>query len=160
MFDQAPKKTFDARQFTDFAVAPVPMLTAGATGAAGTQSHVAGINISVFKNSTQKENAAKLVAFMTSDAEQVYLNTVFTSLPVVTAAATDPAFQTPEVTAKLKALTEHGTPMPLIPAEGQMETLVGTAMKNLFAKAATGTMTQKDIADALTDANNQMAAAQ
>jgi multiple sugar transport system substrate-binding protein len=160
MFDQSPLKNFDARGFKDWAVAPIPMLTAGATGEAGTQSHVAGINLSIFKNSKNKDNAIKLAGFLTSDAEQVALNKSYSSLPVVTGASSDAAFQTAEVKAKNDALANHSVPMPLIAKEGQMETLTGTAIKNLFAKAATGTVSDADIKAALKDANNQMAAAQ
>jgi multiple sugar transport system substrate-binding protein len=160
MFDQSPLKNFAARNFTDYATAAVPMMSADATGDEGTQSHVAGINLSIFKNSQNKEAAAKLAGWLTSDAEQVYLNNAFTSLPVVTTAGEDPTFDTADVKAKQEALAEHALPMPLIAQEGQMETLTGTAIKNLFAKAATGTVTEADIKSALTDANNQMAAAQ
>ena len=160
MFDQSPVKNFDARGFKDWAVAPVPMMKAGASGPEGTQSHVAGINLSVFKNSKNKENAIKLTGWLTNDAEQVALNKAFRSLPVVTGASSDAAFQTDEVKLKNDALANHALPMPLIPKEGQMETLTGTAIKSLFAKAATGTVTEADVQAALKDANNQMAAAQ
>jgi multiple sugar transport system substrate-binding protein len=160
LFDQSPLKNFDARGFKDWGVAPVPMMQAGATGDAGTQSHVAGINLSVFKNSKNKDNAIKLAGWLTSDAEQVALNKAFRSLPVVTGASSDAAFQTEEVKSKRDALANHALPMPLVAKEGQMETLTGTAIKNLFAKAATGTVSEADIKAALEDANNQMAAAQ
>ena len=160
MFDQSPVKNFEARGFTDWAVAPVPMMTAGASGPEGTQSHVAGINLSVFKNSKNKENAVKLAGWLTTDAEQVALNKAYRSLPVVSGASSDAAFQTDEVKLKNDALANHALPMPLIPKEGQMETLTGTAIKNLFAKAATGTVSEADVQAALKDANNQMAAAQ
>jgi multiple sugar transport system substrate-binding protein len=160
MFDQSPVKNFDARGFTDWAVAPVPMMSAGASGALGTQSHVAGINLSVFKNSKNKDNAIKLAGWLTNDAEQVALNKAFRSLPVVSGASSDAAFQTAEVKLKNDALANHALPMPLIAKEGQMETLTGTAIKSLFAKAATGTVSEADVQSALKDANNQMAAAQ
>lgn len=160
LFDQSPVKNFEARGFKDWAVAPVPMMKAGASGPEGTQSHVAGINLSVFKNSKNKENAIKLTGWLTNDAEQVALNKAFRSLPVVTGASSDAAFQTDEVKLKNDALANHALPMPLIPKEGQMETLTGTAIKNLFAKAATGTVSEADVQAALKDANNQMAAAQ
>jgi multiple sugar transport system substrate-binding protein len=160
LFDQSPVKNFEARGFTDWGVASIPMMKAGATGEVSTQSHVAGINLSVFKNSKNKENAIKLAAFLTSDEEQVALNKAYRSLPVVNGASSDPAFQTEEVKAKQDALANHALPMPLIAKEGQMETLTGTAIKNLFAKAATGTVSESDIQAALKDANNQMAAAQ
>ncbi|MDD1475786.1 ABC transporter substrate-binding protein [Arthrobacter sp. H16F315] len=160
VFDQSPVKNFEARGFTDWAVAPVPMMKAGASGPEGTQSHVAGINLSVFKNSKNKENAIKLAGWLTSDAEQVELNKAYRSLPVVSSVSSDAAFQTDEVKLKNDALANHALPMPLIPKEGQMETLTGTAIKNLFAKAATGTVTEADVQSALKDANNQMVAAQ
>ena len=160
LFDQSPVKNFEARGFTDWAVAPVPMMAAGASGPEGTQSHVAGINLSVFKNSKNKENAIKLAGWLTNDAEQVALNKAFRSLPVVSSVSSDAAFQTEEVKLKNDALANHALPMPLIAKEGQMETLTGTAIKNLFAKAATGTVTEADVQAALKDANNQMAAAQ
>lgn len=160
MFDQSPVKNFDARGFTDWAVAPVPMMAAGASGPEGTQSHVAGINLSVFKNSKNKENAIKLAGWLTNDAEQVALNKAYRSLPVVSSVSSDAAFQTEEVKLKNDALANHALPMPLIAKEGQMETLTGTAIKSLFAKAATGTVSEADVQAALKDANNQMAAAQ
>jgi multiple sugar transport system substrate-binding protein len=160
LFDQSPVKNFEARGFTDWGVASIPMMKAGATGDVSTQSHVAGINLSVFKNSKNKENAIKLAGFLTSDEEQVALNKAYRSLPVVNGASSDAAFQTEEVKAKRDALANHALPMPLIAKEGQMETLTGTAIKNLFAKAATGTVSESDIQAALKDANNQMAAAQ
>lgn len=160
LFDQSPVKNFEARGFTDWAVAPVPMMAAGASGPEGTQSHVAGINLSVFKNSKNKENAIKLAGWLTNDAEQVALNKAFRSLPVVSSVSSDAAFQTEEVKLKNDALANHALPMPLIAKEGQMETLTGTAIKNLYAKAATGTVTEADVQAALKDANNQMAAAQ
>ncbi|MGX9898662.1 hypothetical protein ACW0JT_00070 [Arthrobacter sp. SA17] len=135
-------------------------MEAGATGDVSTQSHVAGINLSVFKNSKNKENAIKLAGFLTSDEEQVALNKAYRSLPVVNGASSDAAFQTEEVKAKRDALANHALPMLAHCQEGQMETLTGTAIKNLFAKAATGTVSESDIQAALKDANNQMAAAQ
>ena len=81
MFDQSPLKNFAARDFKDWGVAPIPMMTAGATGDAGTQSHVAGINLSVFKNSDNKANAIKLAAFLTSDEEQIALNKAYPRCP-------------------------------------------------------------------------------
>jgi multiple sugar transport system substrate-binding protein len=49
--------------------------------------------------------------------------------------------------------------MPLIPDEGQMETLIGGAVKNLFAKAAsTGNVSEKDVKAELAEANQKMAA--
>lgn len=158
-FDQAPGKTLAEGDMEDYAAAPVPMMSADATGEEGTQSHVAGINVSVFANSDNKEAAIDFVAHLTSDAEQIYLNDRFTSLPVVTAAYDDEAFQGEETQLKQQILAEHAQPMPLYPSEGQMETLVGEAMNGLFARIAQGDeVTEDDVRAALEDANSQMPA--
>jgi multiple sugar transport system substrate-binding protein len=159
MFDQAAGKTFAAADFEDFDVAPIPMNTADATGLEGTQSHVAGINVSVFANSENKDAAIAFVKHLTSDEEQKTLNAAYTSLPVVTSAMDDPAFDTPEMSAKKVTYAEHSQPMPLYPSEGQMETLVGEAIGKLFAKIAQGdSVSEDDVRAALEDAQAQMPA--
>ncbi|WP_423918761.1 ABC transporter substrate-binding protein [Frigoribacterium sp. 2-23] len=160
-FDQAPGANLAARDFKDYAAAPVPLEKAGATGLEGTMSHVAGINISVFKNSKNVSASEDFVKFLTSDDEQKYLNTSFSSLPVVTSAYDDTAFQTPEIQLKKEILSDHAQPMPLFSSEGQMETLVGTAIKNLLAQAAQGkAVSESDVKSALSDANSQMSTGQ
>jgi multiple sugar transport system substrate-binding protein len=158
-FDQAPGKTLAGRGFEDYAAAPVPMMSADATGLEGTQSHVAGINISVFDNSDNKEAAVDFVAHLTSDEEQKYLNAAFTALPVVTAAYEDEAFQSDETLLKQNILENHAQPMPLYTSESQMETLVGTAIRDMLARVAQGEeITEDDVRSALEDANSQMPA--
>lgn len=159
-FDQNPLSNFEARDFTDWAIAPMPLLDLSVTGDEATMSHVAGINLSVFENSDNKEAALDLVAHLTSDEEQAYLNQEFGALPVVTGAYDDPAFQTEEIAVKQDVLANHAKPMPLVPSEGQMETLVGTAVKDLFARAAQGQeVTEDDVRSALEEANTQLQAA-
>lgn len=159
IFDQASGKSFASLGFEDYGVAPIPMLTEDATGLEGTQSHVAGINVSVFANSDNKDAAIQFVAHLTSDEEQKTLNAAYTSLPVVTAALDDPAFDTPEASAKKVTYAEHSQPMPLYASEGQMETLVGEAIAGLFARIAQGeTVTEDDVRAALEDAQAQMPA--
>ena len=49
--------------------------------------------------------------------------------------------------------------MPLIPEEGKMETLTGDAVKQLFAKAATGgAVSEGEVKEELSTANQKMAA--
>ena len=73
----------------------------------------------------------------------------------------DPAFKTEQIALKQKTLAEHAQPMPLQVSEGQMETLVGTAIKNLLAQAAQGkSVSEADVKAALEDANSQMTASQ
>jgi multiple sugar transport system substrate-binding protein len=160
-FDQAPTDNLKSRDFTDYAAAPVPMESADATGLEGTQSHVAGINISVFDNSDSKDEAIDFVKHLTSDDEQKYLNESFGALPVVTAAYDDPAFQSEAIQLKQVTLADHAQPMPLYPSEGQMETLVGTAIKDLLASAAQGQdVSEADVKSALEDAASQMSSGQ
>ncbi|MFC4222707.1 extracellular solute-binding protein [Lysinibacter cavernae] len=159
IFNQSPIKNFEARDFTDWGVAMVPMIDPLAAGGEPIVSHVAGINLSVFKNAKNKDAAIDFVGFLTSTDEQIALNKTFTSLPVVTDAYSDEAFQSEEVKLKQQTLENNSAPMPLVSSEGQMETLVGTALKDLFAKATTGAVSEADITKALSDANDQMSAA-
>jgi multiple sugar transport system substrate-binding protein len=123
-------------------------------------THVAGINVSIFQNTQHKDAALAFVKYLTSKNEQVRLNQDFGSLPVVKDAQSDPAFSTPTLKTFGRILADHAAPMPEIAQEGQMETLVGQALKSLFAKAATqGDVSDAEVKAALTDANEKMAAA-
>jgi multiple sugar transport system substrate-binding protein len=125
-----------------------------------TMTMVAGTNMSIFANSEHKDAALEFVKFMTSTEEQVELNKAYRSLPVVADAAKDPAFGSPIEKIANSILAEHAEPMPQIAQEGQMETLIGDAIKQLFAQAATkGTVSTEDVRSALDDANQKMAAA-
>jgi multiple sugar transport system substrate-binding protein len=144
---------------TDYGVVPVPTLTAGATGDQGVTSMVAGINISVFKNTKNKDAAVKFVKFMTSTPEQKILNKAYGSIPPVTEAQSDPAFQTPDLKTIDGVLQHSAAPMPQVPNEAQFETTVGTAIKDLFADAANGkAITDSNVKSALEKAQSQMPA--
>ncbi len=100
---------------------------------------VAGINMAVFKNTKNKDAALKFVKFMTSDAEQTILNKTYGSLPAVKDALRRPGV--PDATEQKifqEILGTTAAPLPQVPEESQFETLVGTAMKELFADAASG----------------------
>jgi multiple sugar transport system substrate-binding protein len=123
-------------------------------------THVAGINVSIFDNSEHRDAALAFVKFLTSKDQQVALNQKFHSLPVVKDAQSDPAFSSKALKTFNSILADHAAPMPEIPQEGQMETLLGQALKGLFAKAATqGDVSDADVKAALTEANQKMAAA-
>jgi multiple sugar transport system substrate-binding protein len=141
----------------DYAVADVPVADGSQTPI---MTHVAGINVSIFKNTQHQAAALAFVRFLTSNAEQVSLNKQYHSLPVVKAAQDHPAFDTPSLRTFNSILSNHAEPMPLINQEGQMETIVGGALKGLFATAATkGAVSQAQVKAALTDANQKMSAA-
>lgn len=139
-----------------YGVAPVPVQS-GVPGPGNIDSMVAGINIAIFKNTHNLAGALKFVKFMTSDAEQKTLNTEYGGIPPLKSALTDPAFATPELTVLRSVLADSAAALPQVPKESQFETLVGTAMKNLFADAATGRpVTAQTVEQQLASAQQQM----
>jgi multiple sugar transport system substrate-binding protein len=141
----------------EYKVADVPVVDGSDTPI---MTHVAGINISVFENSEHKDAALAFVKFLTSKQQQVSLNSQFHSLPVTSEAQGDPAFSGKSLKTFNSILKDHAEPMPLIDQEGQMETIVGGALKGLIATAATkGSVSEEQVKSALTAANDKMAAA-
>jgi multiple sugar transport system substrate-binding protein len=122
----------------DIGVAPVPLPASLPAGGKKVTSMVAGINLGVFKSSKHQDAALKFVKFMTSTPTQQSLNKTYGSLPSVTEAYSDPAFQTPTVQTFRGILNSSAAPLPQVPGESQFETLVGTVVKNLWADAASG----------------------
>jgi multiple sugar transport system substrate-binding protein len=142
----------------DYGVAPVP-IPAGATGDKAIKSMVAGINLSVFKNTKNLDGSLQFVKFMTSNDEQKTLNSTYGSIPPVKEAGKDPVFATPDLTTLNDVLSNSSAPLPQVANESQFETLVGTAVKNLLAAAAAGKPTTDDSVKAeLTKAQQQMPA--
>jgi multiple sugar transport system substrate-binding protein len=141
---------------SQFGVAPVPVQT-GAPGPSNIDSMVAGINLAVFKNSGNLTGALKFVKFMTSDAEQKTLCSTYGAIPPVMSALQDPAFSTPELSVLRTVLSTSAAALPQVPKESQFETVVGTAMKNLFADAASGKpVTAQTVQQQLASAQQQM----
>ncbi|SEG12641.1 carbohydrate ABC transporter substrate-binding protein, CUT1 family [Actinacidiphila yanglinensis] len=142
-----------------YGVVPVPTATEGATGDAGITSMVAGINMAVFKSTKHQSAALKFVKFMTSTPEQKILNKAYGSIPPVTEAQSDPAFQTADLKTLSSVLANSASPLPQVPNESQFETTVGTAIKDLFADAASGkSVTTDSVKAALQKAQSQMPA--
>jgi multiple sugar transport system substrate-binding protein len=141
----------------DYGVAPIPFITPTPPGGKKVNSMVAGINLAVFKNTKNRDAALKFVEFMTSDAEQEALNKTYGSLPTVRGAYADLAFQTPSARVFQQILSTSAAPLPQVPEESQFETLVGTAMKAMFADAASGKpITDSYVKAKLTQANQQL----
>jgi multiple sugar transport system substrate-binding protein len=120
-----------------YGVAPVPV-ESGTPSASNPDSMVAGINIAVFKNSKNMDAALKFVNFMTSQAESMKLNGEYGSIPPVKAALSASPASNQEQTVLRNVLSTSAVAMPQVPKESQFETVVGTAVKNLFADAASG----------------------
>ncbi|MDT4979949.1 MAG: multiple sugar transport system substrate-binding protein [Pseudonocardiales bacterium] len=138
----------------DIGVAPMPLPDPMPAGGKKVTSMVAGINLAVFKNTKHMDAALQFVKFMTSTAEQKVLNKTYGSMPSVTDAYADPAFNTPAVQTFKKILSTSAAPLPAVAAESQFETLIGTAVKNMLADAASG----KNVSDS--DISAQLKAAQ
>jgi multiple sugar transport system substrate-binding protein len=141
----------------DIGVAPVPLPNPAPSGGKKVTSIVAGINLAVFKGSKHQDADLQFVKFMTSTPIQQGLNKTYGSLPTVNDAYSDAAFQTDAVKTFKGILSDTAAPMPAVAQESQFETLVGTAMNNLFADAATGkNVSEGDIAKALDAAQQQL----
>jgi multiple sugar transport system substrate-binding protein len=140
-----------------YGVAPVPFLGSPPAGGKRVNSMVAGINMAVFKHTKNRDAALKFVKFMTSDEEQVILNRTYGSLPSVKTVSGDTAFQAAEQQALQQVLASTAAPLPQVAQESQFETLVGTAMKELFADAASGKpVTEAMVKQKLSDAQQQV----
>ncbi|MFG2867362.1 extracellular solute-binding protein [Streptomyces sp. NPDC048338] len=156
---QTASATFKAQGMNDdewgVAPAPVPSGTPGA--GKQTNSMVAGINMAVFKNTRNLDGAMKFVKFMTSDEEQKTLNKAYGSIPPVKTAQQDPAFNDPALAVLRDTLAGSASALPQVPEESQFETVVGTAVKELFADAAAGrAVTTESVKAKLEKAQQQM----
>ncbi|WP_407563659.1 ABC transporter substrate-binding protein [Streptomyces sp. 184] len=141
----------------EYGVAPVPMQTENPPEGQNVNSMVAGINIAVFKNTDNLDGALDFVKFMTSNEEQLVLNSTYGSIPPVKEAQEDEAFSSTDLTVLREVLSTTSAPLPQVPDEAQFETLVGDAMKELFADAAAGDeVTTESVQKRLTEAQQQM----
>ena len=141
---------------SQYGVAPVPVQSGVPGQGTSVDSMVAGINIAIFKNTHNLAAAEKFVQFMTSPAEQMILCKEYGSIPPVSAAQQDPAFATPELSVLRNVLATSAVAMPQVSGESQFETLVGTAVKNLFADAVNGPVSAQTVEQQLASAQSQM----
>jgi multiple sugar transport system substrate-binding protein len=140
-----------------YGVVPFP---APANASAQTASHVAGINLSIFKNTKNQDAALKFVNFMTSAETQTALGKPFSSLPVLNAATPNFTDNADEAKTFSDIYATKSKPLPLVPAEDQFESTVGKAMNQMFATIASGgTVSTDDIRTAMKTAEQQVAAA-
>lgn len=137
---------------SDWGTATMPVLDGGKQ----VLTFPAGINVAVYKKTDDMSGALDWVKFLTDTQSQVALNKSFHALPVNTKASENDAFSDPKLDPFKKAL-EHAVALPLIPQEGAFETNVGSALKPLFAKAATGkSVSKSDVRAALKEAEAKM----
>ncbi|MFI1978262.1 ABC transporter substrate-binding protein [Streptomyces wedmorensis] len=156
---QTASATFKAQGMNDdeWGVVPAPVPSGVPGTGKATNSMVAGINLAVFKNTKNIDGAMKFVNFMTGDAEQKILNTAYGSIPPVKSAQQDPAFSAPALAVLRETLATSAAALPQVPEESQFETVVGTAVKELFADAAAGrAVTTESVRAKLEKAQQQM----
>ncbi|WP_129667397.1 ABC transporter substrate-binding protein [Phytoactinopolyspora endophytica] len=160
VFGQAStRRTLASLDFDDYGVARIPSPAELPEGGSDIGSMVAGTNIAVMDGSEHVDEALQLVGFLTDVDAQVELNRTYGTLPVIEEAYEHEAFDDHAIQTLSVNLRDHAEPFPQVPEVGQMETLVGGAVKELFAQAATGTVTDEDIRSALEEADRQMEAA-
>ena len=142
---------------SQYGVAPVPVQSGTPGQGDNVDSMVAGINIAIFKNTKHLTAAEEFVKFMTSTSEQTILNKTYGSIPSVSSALQNPAFSSPELSVIGNVLSTSAAALPQVPGEAQFETLVGAAIKNLFADAASGhAVTAQTVEQQLASAQQQM----
>lgn len=156
---QTASATFKSQGMNEdeWGVAPAPVPSGKPGAGAQTNSMVAGINMAVFKNTKNLDGSLKFVKFMTGDKEQILLNKAYGSIPSVKTAQQDPAFNSPSLKVLRDTLATSATALPQVPEESQFETVVGTAVKELFADAAAGKpVTTESVKAELDKAQQQM----
>ncbi|SFC55964.1 ABC transporter substrate-binding protein [Streptomyces aidingensis] len=144
--------------FSDFAVAPVPVLDPRPQGGLDIQTMVAGVNVTVFGNTDDRRSSLQLVEHLTSRVVQTELNKEYGTLPVTLDSYVDPAFTEGDLGVFGTILRDFAEPFPQIPETGRMEELIGNAMVELWAEAASGEVTEEDVRQAMEAAGTEMAA--
>jgi ABC-type glycerol-3-phosphate transport system substrate-binding protein len=141
---------------SQYGVAPIPVQSGKPGQGTNVDSMVAGINLAIYKNTKHLAAAEQFVKFMTSASEQTTLNHEYGSIPAVSSAQTSADFHTPELTVIQNVLAKSAVAMPQVTGESQFETLVGTAVKNLFADATSGPVSAQTVEQQLASAQAQM----
>jgi multiple sugar transport system substrate-binding protein len=130
------------------------------TGGKNISSGIQGINLSVFKNTKNKDSALQFVKFMTSASTQGVLGKPYASIPVLKGVT--PTFTDDATIAKTFSdiYNNRSKPYPLVPLEGAFETNVGNALNGMFATIATkGSVSTADVKTAMQAAQDKTNAA-
>src|SRR5450631_371519 len=147
----------DGMKSSEYGVVAIPSPSPLPAGGKDIASFVAGINLSIFKNTKNQDAALKFVKFMTSPEEQAILDKPFTALPVVKGGTVNFTDNKDEAAAFASVLATKAEPLPLVPEESAFETNVGNAVNGLLAQAATGKdVTTADITKAMQEAQDKM----
>jgi multiple sugar transport system substrate-binding protein len=150
----------DGMNSSEYSVVAIPAPTPLPSGGKDIASFVAGINLSIFKDTKNRAGALAFVKFMTSPQEQAILDKPYTALPVVEGGTVNYTDNKAEADAFASILATKAVPLPRIAAESAFETNVGAAVNALIAQAATGhAVTTAEIESAMQEAQSKMATA-
>lgn len=139
---------------SEFGVVPIPV---PANAPDKISSHVAGINVSILKNTKNQAGALALVKHLTSETVQSELGKPFAVLPVLKGMEPNFTDNAQELATFEKVYNEQAKPLPTYPAEDQFEMTVGRAMNSMFATIATGgTVSRADVETALQTAQDSI----
>jgi multiple sugar transport system substrate-binding protein len=141
---------------SQYGVAPIPVQSGTPGQGDNVDSMVAGINIAIYKNTKHLADAEKFVQFMTSQSTQLSLDKSYGAITTISSALSAPQFSTPELSVLRSVLKTSASAMPQVAAESQFETLVGAAVKNLWADAVNGPVSTQTVLQQLTSAQSQM----
>ena len=133
-FTQNPQAAIDHPD--QYGVAYIPLPATPPAGGKKVMSHVAGVNVAVFKNAAHKEAAIKFAKFLMGDKAQVMEAKGEVGLPVTLSALNDPYFQTPSMKALGDILAKYAAATPLAPTSGQLLNGVGDALVKLYQSTA------------------------
>jgi multiple sugar transport system substrate-binding protein len=146
--------TADGMTSDQYGVVPFP---APSNAKKDVASFIAGINLSILKNTKHKDAALQFVKFMTSETTQSTLDKPFSALPVLNGVTPTFTDNKTEAATFSDIYNTKSQPLPLVPAEDQFESTVGKAMNNMFATIATGgTVSKSDIKTAMQTAQQQV----
>lgn len=146
--DQSPLKG-------KYGVAPLPIFPGGQD----VTSHVAGVDLAIFKNAQHQQAALKFLKFVTDKEAQVTLAKAFHAFPTTPEALDDPYFSQGNFAVFKEILLKRAKPSPPVPTYSQVESDIGSAIKAIASAAASG----QHYSDALIDqqlrsANDDIAA--
>ena len=152
--------TANGMKAEDYGLVPIPAPQPLPKNGKDVGSFVAGINISIFKNTKNQDAALKFVNFMTSKEVQEIIDKPFGALSTIKGGVANFSPNKDIMDTFTDIYANKSEPLPRIATFGAFTTNVGGALNALMAQAATtGDVSRDDIKAALDAAQQQMIAA-
>ena len=143
-----------------YGISYIPLPDQLPSGGKKVMSHVAGVNVAIFKNSKNIDNATKFVKYLSGDEAQVMEAKGEYGLPVTHTALKDPFFQTPSMVVFGNILAQYAAPTPLNANSGPLLNGVGDALVKLLQNtASTKAVNESEVSSALANVEQQVIAA-